>query len=155
MTQDEALRIASMMLDAMCDLKDTAENAICNEGGNIFVVFRDYDYWYGISKDWDVNIYSGEDAVLHATLYPVVNGDTDTAVMIPVDKEYDTKKQREEKSKYCVGDEVDFTPDGWTGIYTGTIEHVSISPKKTFYSVRGAFSLYCVEESEISGKTGN
>ena len=43
----------------------------------------DFDYWYGISKNWDVNIWIDE-VKLHCTLYPVINGLTDVTRFISV-----------------------------------------------------------------------
>ncbi len=39
----------------------------------------DFDYWYGIAPNWDINLWCSDDDILHCTVYPVENGETDTA----------------------------------------------------------------------------
>lgn len=68
LTEEQAKTIAFMMLDSA---KNALDDAI--DGG---VAWEDYDYWYGISDDWDVNIYADEDEVLCCALYEVKDGST-------------------------------------------------------------------------------
>lgn len=44
------------------------------------------DDWFFISVDWDLNIWFDEEIGIHqATLYPVVNGHTQTCTFYPID----------------------------------------------------------------------
>jgi len=47
---------------------------------------EEFDWWYGISKEWDVNIYWCDiDNRLEGSLYPVdENGNTKTNIIIPL-----------------------------------------------------------------------
>jgi hypothetical protein len=139
MTEEQAKRIASMMLDAASEAREFARKT---DG----TFFDGFDYWYGISEDWDVNIFCGDDEVLKATISPVVNGDTDTVVMIPVDRYYDTNKQREEALDYHIGQKLSFelygTEKARTGILTGISGDI-------FLTIQVNGIPYCVKREEI------
>jgi len=47
----------------------------------------DYEFWYGISKNWDLNIYTYGDTILRATLYRVGDDglpDTCNGIQLPI-----------------------------------------------------------------------
>jgi hypothetical protein len=63
-----------------------------NKAKQIFYKYReqtdlgiDFDLWVSVSNEWDLNIWSDQEGVLHATMYSVVNGNTitTTAYSIP------------------------------------------------------------------------
>jgi hypothetical protein len=75
-----AIGIAEKMFDATCELWEFLRPAVdetygqTDEAGNPYPtrkILEDYEYWYGISDDWDVNIFSQDDNVLHCDLYEV------------------------------------------------------------------------------------
>jgi len=82
MEKETALKIAKVLLTVATDFWKFS-------GANAF----DYDYWYGISPEWDVNIFWCDvDNQMEATLYPVDSeGNTkvcfaDADMIFPIDK---------------------------------------------------------------------
>jgi hypothetical protein len=92
MEKETAKKIASIVLCSMNELWDVTKD--CFPEINKPEVLADWDYWYGISEDWDLNIWGGFGNRLHATIYPVVNGNTDSTKGIRVSADYDTAEQR-------------------------------------------------------------
>lgn len=91
MEKDTAKKIASIVLCSMEELWRVTQDVYPNISKP--EVFADWDYWYGISDDWDLNIWGGFGNKLHATIYPVVDGNT-TDEGIRVSSNYDTAHQR-------------------------------------------------------------
>lgn len=45
----------------------------------------DDDYWYGLADNWDLNIWWDEELGIYmATLYPVIDGETDYSTFYPM-----------------------------------------------------------------------
>jgi len=79
LSEEQAKAIAFMLLNS-------AENMLAQD--RTTTLHEDYDYWYGISNDWDVNIYYMQDvhgdARLGCDLFPVVNGEANTNITIKI-----------------------------------------------------------------------
>lgn len=74
-----AQAIAVQMLEAIGDLLAVYARHMDTE-------IEDYDAWYGISSNWDVNINNGDaGSKLCATLYPVIDGHVDTSMWYTID----------------------------------------------------------------------
>lgn len=91
MTQEEAIKISNIVYEAVKDvwdgnlahlesLKKWAVPDYCKIDDE-----TDFDAWYGLSDEWDLNIWSDCNK-LHASLYPVVNGSTVSDGWIEIDK---------------------------------------------------------------------
>jgi hypothetical protein len=66
----------------------TKEQAIA-QAKTVFAQAQEQDFpeddWQSISDNWDLNLWMDENGNPRATMYPVLNGSTDTSVWIEVD----------------------------------------------------------------------